>query len=318
MFFKMYVHDGKQYDKIARVVGKNVPTQPGIEAALDVEYIMGVAPNTTTWFISVWPFPFWHDLMQWVAILANTSDIPYVHTISYGSQGDYPSPAYRQRLDLELQKMGARGMSIIFASGDSGSGCNGCKFYPSYPATNIYVTSVGATKFIQGNTGPEAAVQAFGSGGGFSWLFDMADYQRPAVQSYFKRAAHLPPSTAYNAKGRATPDVSALGDVNFEVIVEGSVTMVGGTSASAPAFGALITLLNQIRFQKGGKPLGFLNPWLYKVAGNTHGAFFDVVVGDNAVSGCGCNGLNGFLTSPGWDPVTGLGTPNFAVLQKLV
>lgn len=122
---------------------------------------------------------------------------------------------------MELQKLGVRGISIIFASGDSGSGCSGgstrtlhvsfvgltqflitldnCIFYPSYPATNIYVTSVGATKFVKGNTGIEAAVDAYGSGGGFSQIFDRPKYQQAAVKHYFQTAKKLPNPSSYNA-----------------------------------------------------------------------------------------------------------------------
>jgi len=108
--------------------------------------------------------------------------------------------------------------------------------------------------------------------------------------------------------------VAALG-WNFAVVVGGGAESVGGTSASAPTFAAIVSLLNDIRLAKKARPLGFLNPWLYQVAAATPNAFWDVTVGNNQY---GCCGFTGFLCAPGWDPVTGLGTPNFAVLSKIV
>ena len=112
--------------------------------------------------------------------------------------------------------------------------------------------------------------------------------------------AHLPWQFTYNVKGRGTPDVAALG-IGFAVIQSGVETEVGGTSASAPTFSAVVALLNDHRLAKGGKPLGFLNPWIYQTAAKHPGAFFDVTKGSN-FDGC-C--FTGFDAAPGWDPATG-------------
>jgi len=129
----------------------------------------------------------------------------------------------------------------------------------------------------------------------------------------------MPPTCAFNATGRATPDASALGDVHFQVVNGGSVISVGGTSASAPSFSGIMTLLNDLLLNKGKPTLGFLNPWIYQTAAANPNAFFDVTVGNNEVSGC-CTGtqLGGFDCATGYDPVTGVGTPNYAVLATLV
>jgi len=290
---------------------------------------MGVAPNATTWFISVAPFPFWSDLLSWVAILIDTVNLPWVHSVSYGAQGNYPSAAYRNRLDGDLQVVGLRGVSIIFASGDSGAGCNGetlsdaklCKLDPGYPATNVFVTAVGATGFIAGNTGPESAVDYpdyFMSGGGFDWIFPRPAYQNNSVNAYIAAATQLPPTGAWNSTNRASPDVSSLGSIHFEVIIDKKVTPIGGTSASAPTFAAIITYINDFRFNSGATGgLGFLNPWLYATQAANNTAFFDVVVGSNkwpCCTGLNSSELSGYNTAPGWDPVSGLGTPNYEVL----
>jgi len=234
------------------------------------------------------------------------------------------------RLSQDLQAIGTRGVSIIFASGDDGSGCQSgtemtseklcdCTFNPSFPATIPYVTSVGATRFLKGNTGAEGAVYLFKSGGGFSIdPFNIPDYQADDVTGYLKSGVTLPPACAYNASGRATPDVSALGDEYFQVVNGGSTISVGGTSASSPSFAAVMSLLNDLRLSKGKTTLGFLNPWIYETASKTPGAFFDVTNGDNEVTSCCVSGQSGFLCAVGWDPVTGVGTPNYAVLSTLV
>jgi tripeptidyl-peptidase-1 len=292
--------------------GNNDESDPGVEASLDIQYILGVAPLVPTWFWSNDPFDFWSDITAWVAQLANDTNCPLVHSVSYGSQGNYPAASYRDRINNEFKKLGARGISIIFASGDSGTGCSLCyEFQPSFPATSPYVTSVGATKFIQDAIGPEQSTSW--SGGGFSWHFDAPSYQSQAIQAYFQTESDLPETHYYNPTGRGTPDVAAYGE-NFQVIVSGFTNSVAGTSASAPTFAGIISLLNDVRLRNNKPPLGFLNPWLYQAA-KTKNAFYDVTVGNNQY---GCCYYTGFYCNPGWDPVTGLGTPNYAVLSKLV
>jgi len=242
---------------------------------------MGVAPNVTTWFYSLANFNFWNDLTTWTGELDDETNPPYVNSVSYGSQGNYPTDSYRTRLNAEFQKLGSRGLSIIFASGDDGAGCQ--------------------------------------SGGGFSQYFAIPDYQSSDVQSYLSSGVQLPESCAYNASGRGTPDASALGDEYFQVVNGGSVIQVGGTSAATPTFSAIISLLNDQQLNNNNAVLGFLNPWLYQTASQSSTAFFDVVVGDNVSPNCCSSGAeSGFLTAPGWDPVTGVGTPNFKVLSSLL
>lgn len=302
-------------DKVARVIGNNVPSEPGIEADLDIQYIMAVAPAVPAWFIIVPPFDFWTDLTRWVGILQNTSGIPPVHSVSYGDQNeDQPTASYKFTLSNHMMTLGSMGMSIIFASGDSGTGCFSCsKFQPSFPATIPYVTSVGATKFISGTSGPEEATTYFPSGGGFSNHFSLPDWQAQAVHNYLQNTPNLPPASFYNSSGRGTPDVAAMGE-GFQIIYQGQSEIVAGTSCAAPTFSAIVALLNQVRVAQGKSTLGWLNPWLYQVATSNPNAFFDVTEGENA-SGC-CH--KGFPATKGWDPVTGLGTPNYKVLKTLV
>jgi tripeptidyl-peptidase-1 len=94
------------------------------------------------------------------------------------------------------------------------------------------------------------------------------------------------------------------------VVHGGQVAPVGGTSASTPAFAAMVSLLNEARVQKGRPPLGFLNPMLYSLQAQGEG-FTDITVGNNAISRSGGAVKYGYPCTEGWDPVTGLGTPRF-------
>ena len=161
---------------------------------------------------------------------------------------------------------------------------------------------------------PEQAVSEFGSGGGFSWTFDRPQYQDAAVNNYLKNHSDvLPASFHWRSAGRGTPDVAALG-IGFSVVVSGSVELIGGTSASAPTFAAVVALLNEQQLLRGRPPLGFLNPWLYQTAAASASAFFDVTQGNNADGCC----IHGFRCTQGWDAVTGLGTPNYSVLKAML
>ena len=284
-FFSKYVPNAPAgSDVVAKVIGDNNENDPGIEASLDIEYMMGIAPNVTTWFYCTADFNFYQDLTNWLNELSSEPAIPFVITVSYGEQGDYPSSSYIQRSEQEYEKVGLRGTTVIFASGDSGAECGDrCeKLYVSYPAESVYVTALGATKFLSGNTGPEGAVSAFKSGGGFSQTIPLPTYQLAVVNTYTAMTTiKFPPPGAWNSSNRANPDFGALGDEEFQVINNGFTITVGGTSASAPTFGAVLTYLNDLRLNANKPTIGFANPVLYQWAQTVPGAFFDVTEGNN-------------------------------------
>ncbi|KDR77808.1 hypothetical protein GALMADRAFT_278796 [Galerina marginata CBS 339.88] len=101
-----------------------------------------------------------------------------------------------------------------------------------------------------------------------------------------------------------------LAFANYAVAVGGKFNLVFGTSASAPVVGAILTMINDARITLGKNPIGFINPVIYSKL--FAGAFNDITSGGN--QGCG---TAGFTSVPGWDPVTGLGTPNFPKLLAL-
>ena len=187
-----------------------------------------------------------------------------------------------------------------FNNGGSGT------FNPSFPGTCPYVTSVGATQIVPGAsvTAPEEACQTvIYSGGGFSNVFPLPSYQVTAVNDYMTNHKPNYTATQYNASGkvRGYPDVSANG-ANYVVAVDGTISTIYGTSASSPTFGGVITLINEQRINAGKAPVGFINPTLYANPGMMN----DITSGGNP--GCG---TPGFQAVAGWDPVTGLGTPNY-------
>jgi tripeptidyl-peptidase-1 len=211
------------------------------------------------------------------------------------------------RINVEFKKFGANGRSILFASGDSGVGCNtACNlFIPDFPASSPYITSVGGIVMNgdQDFEGDEI------SSGGFSNIFGMPSYQTAAVQAFIAQG-NLPPQSFWNASGRAMPDICSFSE-DVDIMYEGSLSGVGGTSCAAPVVSAIISLINDQRLQAGKKTLGFLNPALYQLLAKHPDAFFDITTGSNS-DGC----CPGFYATTGWDPITGVGAPNFATLSK--
>ncbi|MCJ1408986.1 hypothetical protein MMC19_003063 [Ptychographa xylographoides] len=238
------------------------------------------------------------------------------------------TPFYEMRQCNEYAKLGMQGTTFLYSSGDYGVAGNGgqCidpktgqynngtsgKFNPSFPGTCPYILSVGATQIKPGAsvTAPEEACETvIYSGGGFSNVFPMPSYQAAAVQEYF--ANHKPPygPERYNNSmmTRGFPDVSANG-ANYVIAIDGSFSLVFGTSASSPTFGSVLAIVNEARFNEGKTSIGFVNPTLYA---HPH-MMNDITSGGN--QGCG---TKGFTAVPGWDPVTGLGTPNTENLINL-
>jgi len=116
-----------------------------------------------------------------------------------------------------VSKVGPADPSIN-SGGPAVSGPAPATYYPSWPASSPWVTAVGATRFIdQKEGGDEMASDQFGSGGGFSSMFNQSDapWQVDAVAAYVKQGPHLPkwpPAGSVPFHGRATPDVSGLGE----------------------------------------------------------------------------------------------------------
>ncbi|TVY14727.1 Aorsin [Lachnellula arida] len=280
-----------------------------------------------------------------------TYELTRVLSISYGeTEIDLPKP-YVERQCNEIMKLGLQGHTILSSSGDFGvagfpgedgdeRGClsahrsNSTIYNPDYPSGCPYITStikdpesamqvdIAAFNLATGDGPTSPPLRFFATGGGFSNYFPIPSYQAHEVCQYFKKDLPLQSlpyyeinanatnigqnGGVYNRLGRGYPDVSANGAflLTFLNLTERKFF---GTSLAAPIFGSVITLINEERSVIGKGPVGFINPALYK----NPSVLNDITNGSNP--NCGSQG---FQASKGWDPVTGLGTPNYPKMLK--
>ncbi|GJJ12900.1 hypothetical protein Clacol_007146 [Clathrus columnatus] len=240
-----------------------------------------------------------------------------VISTSYGSQEPEMTASYQIRQCNEYGKLGMMGVTILYSSGDNGVGGPDVCINPrtgKETASGTRFDPVGATQINPNATvnDPESACeQVIFSGGGFSDIFALPSYQAEAVTSFLTN--HPPPYTAQqfnnSGKARGYPDLAANG-ANYIVGIDDGFELVFGTSCSSPVVGSLITAINDARLAVGKSPVGFINPTIY--LDSFQSGFNDITMGGN--QGCG---TPGFTSVEGWDPVTGLGTPNFGKLLEL-
>lgn len=257
--------------------------------------------------------PFLEFAMGLVAM--DNAQIPNSISISYGENEQEIPLAYATQVCNMFAQLGARGKTILVASGDSGvgsfcqrnDGTNATRFNAQFPGSCPFVTTVGGTEGIA----PETATSF--SSGGFSEVWARPTYQDQAVSAYLQTVGSNF-TGLFNASGRGFPDV-ATQSVNFRVIDQGMDSPVEGTSAAAPTFNGVVALLNTARIASNQSTMGFMNPWLYSNAATMN----DVTAGKSG----GCDGKErfngqpngspvvanaGFAAAAGWDAVTGLGT----------
>ncbi|KAF8264268.1 subtilisin-like protein [Lactarius quietus] len=287
-------------------------SNPGEEGDLGIEYASAIGYPTPNVYYSVgrlWEDPY----IAWLRDVLSQVIVPQTMVTTYGDLESSAPIELTTRICNLLGALGARGVSVLFSSGNSGVGPDDCtvtdssgnvhvQFTPVFPASCPYVTTVGGTK----NKNYEVAAEF--SGGGFSNYFQRPPYQDNAVQKFLEKLGSLY-NGFYNAEGRGYPDISAQA-VDFMSIYRQQPLLRTGTSCATPAVGGIISLLNDYRISQGKPPLGFLNPWLY---GGGLAGLNDITFGTNP----GCK-TNGFPAIIGWDPVTGLGTPDFEKLIRII
>ena len=312
------------------------------ETSLDIQYMAAMGCGIPTDYISS---PGYYDdflidfFVELTHLQANKLNVvPMVFSISYGFDEDPALRSYILVCESLLAIMSVEGKTVFVSSGDDGSAATGgaCrrKSVPSYPASSAYVTSVGATQFVKATAGCarrfngtclEEVVASYSlrtgcritSGGGFSWTIDSPKYQQQAVNTYLNSSRKLlPPETFFNRSKRAYPDLSLAGHQYHTIVFGDSDLFLDGTSASSPALAGLFSLIVNRRLQLGKKPLGFLNPTLYKLATTNPAVFYDIVKGStNCNSSPNCCQY-GFSAAPGWDPASGLGSIDHTKLMQ--
>ena len=274
------------------------------EVMLDIEVVGAIAskarivvyfaPNTDRGFLD--------------AITTAAHDVrnkPTVISISWGGPENSWTAQAMQQYDRAFQDAAALGVTVCCASGDNGSsdGVSDGSAHTDFPASSPNVLACGGTRLLGSGTAISQETvwnddpKQSATGGGVSDQFRLPAYQAKA---------QVPPSVNPGKHiGRGVPDISGDADpqTGYIIRVNGTESVIGGTSAVAPLWAALTALLNQ----KLGKPLGFLNPLLYGSVAAA-GALRDITAGDNGQ----------YKAGKGWDACTGLGSPNgVAILAAL-
>jgi kumamolisin len=251
------------------------------------------------------------------AIVHDAVNRPNIVSISWGGPEDEGTDQFRNEFDRILQSAAQMGITVCAASGDNGSADFGAgdanwdgHAHVDFPASSPHILACGGTQITASNNRITNEVVWHdapndGSGGGVSRKFPLPDYQK---NSGINQPAIDPADPAQ----RGVPDVAgnAAPASGYQILCDGQsfpdaaqgIPPVGGTSAVAPLWAGLIALLNQGL----GKPAGFVNVQLYNLGGTS--AFNDIVTGNNG----------DYQAQKGWDPCTGLGSPNGAnLLQAL-
>jgi kumamolisin len=275
------------------------------EVLLDVEVVGALAPKAT---VNVYFAPNTDaGFLDALAQASHASPAPCAISISWGQSEDAWTAQARNAFDQALADAAALGVTVTAAAGDRGStdGVGDGKDHADFPASSPHALACGGTRLdadpsagtITSETVWNDSPTTSATGGGYSDVFPT-----PAWQSSLPaHAAHHKPKpnpTPPPVRGRGVPDVSAVADpqTGYRVRVDGTDMVIGGTSAVAPLWAALIARLAQ----STGRRFGLIQPALY-AQGN---AFRDITSGSNGT----------YHAAPGWDPCTGLGSPNGTAL----
>jgi kumamolisin len=268
---------------------------PGGEETLDASWTSGIAPGANIRIYATGSLSFVALDRALDRIIADLPSQPGMRqlSISLGLGETFMAPAEVATEHTKFLHLAAAGVNVFVSSGDAGSNPDSSGHSPTgplqaeYESSDSSVIGVGGTTLRLDAAGAVTSETGWtGSGGGVSRFFP-----RPSWQT----GAGVPHGTQ-----RLVPDVSAAADPNTGafLIFHGQPTAIGGTSWSAPVWAGFCALMNEARTSAGKAPLPFLNPLLYPLMGTT--ALRDITAGANGAFQCG----------PGYDQVTGIGTPN--------
>jgi len=276
--------------------GTNSPGEsngPDGEVMLDIEMVGAVAPGAT---IAVYFAPNTDQgfIDAVTTAVHDTTNHPSIVSISWGGPESTWTPQAMTEMESAFTAAAALGVTVTVAAGDNGStdGVTDGLQHVDFPASAPHALSCGGTTLTASS---EVVWNSQSSGGGATGGGVSAQFPLPAYQA----GAGVPVSANPGGPaGRGVPDVSADADPNtgYSVRVDGQDLVIGGTSAVAPLWAALVARLNQAL----GTPVGFVHDRLYAAAG----CFRDITSGDNGA----------YSAAPGWDACTGLGRPDGAAL----
>ena len=285
--------------------GKNHPTGdpngPDGEVMLDIEVVGAVAPqaNIAVYFAPNTDAGFLDAI---TTALHDTVNKPSVISISWGGPESSWTDQSTTAFDQAFQAAAAMGVTVCIASGDNGSsdGVNDGAGHVDFPASSPHVLACGGTSLqasgnaISSETVWNDGAQGGAGGGGVSAVFSL-----PAWQDGLQTAATSGGTAPLTMRG--VPDVCGDADpaTGYQVRIDGTDTVIGGTSAVAPLWAGLIARINAAN----GRPAGFINPALYGTAAALH----DVTQGNNG----------DFAAGQGWDACTGLGSPSGTQIAAL-
>ncbi|MBJ7337313.1 MAG: peptidase S53 [Mycolicibacterium sp.] len=311
------------------VVGDQLP-EPYGETTMDLEVAHAIAPDARKVVVNARPTVEGDGAFQKIGQMLEDTDRRFpgaIWSLSIGWGCDkLLTAADLAPVRSALATAHTHGTTAFNASGDlAGLECKGGDDWDSPPgpadvgldsiASLPEMTSVGGTTLSTDPQGRWLAEQAWfdvplsqGTGGGVSTLFDIPPWQEVASEQ-------IPAER--NTGKRLTPDISAVADpfTGVKIVLNGDNVVGGGTSQSAPIWAGLAAVMTQFLKANGGTEIGDINPLLYRIAqGAPLPAFRDVTLGGNAVD----------LAGPGYDLVSGLGTPdtdnlarNLLTIQRL-
>ncbi|HTW07460.1 MAG TPA: S53 family peptidase [Acidimicrobiales bacterium] len=279
--------------------GQNAPGKPNGpdgEVMLDIEVLGSVAPgaNLAVYFTPNTDQGFIDAVSTAVHDSARN---PSVVSISWGGPESTWTEQAMQQMESAFAAAAAMGVTVTVAAGDNGSsdGVNDGLAHVDFPASAPHALACGGTTLqVQGGRIIAETVWNDGAGhgaggGGISVVFAVPSYQQDA---------DIPPSVNPGGQpGRGVPDVAGDADpeTGYVVRVDGQQMTIGGTSAVAPLWAALVVLLNQAI----GQPVGFLQPFLY--SGGGMAALHPITEGNNGAYSAG--------PGTGWNACSGLGSP---------
>jgi kumamolisin len=301
---------GLQTPVVSAISVSGGSNQPGIdpnsdgEVALDIQVAGGVAPgasiavyfapNTTQGFV---------DAIT--RAVTDQQNRPSVISISWGSSESNWTPQGLAAMNSALRDAAKRGVTVLAAAGDNlaTDGVQDGRAHVDFPASNPYVIACGGT-LIDVKAGKIAQETVWnqdgqGTGGGISDTYPVPGYQSKAK---------IPPSANPDHRiGRGSPDMAADADPRsgYRVVVGGSGTAIGGTSAVAPLFAGLIALVNE----RCGRAVGFIHPNIY----GAPQVFNQITKGNNRNNA----GIGYDTAGKDWNACTGLGAPNGEAFVKL-